>query len=508
MRNLTKLIFSRVVIVSLLILLQLGVLLVGLLRFSTYWKYFNLVLTLIGVVAILVIISDKTDPSYKIAWIIPILAMPLFGTMLYLLFGGNRLSARIKRKMASFEQVLRGALHADPDTDARLAAASTDAARQARYLTGTSFGPVYANTQTEYFPLGDDCFPRMLEELKKAEQYIFLEYFIIGSGRMWDAIFEILKEKAQSGVDVRVIYDDFGCITCLPMGFRKTLREAGIACAVFNPYIPVLSSRLNNRDHRKFMIVDGRVGFTGGINLADEYINQKERFGHWKDNAVLLRGDAVWSMTVMFLSMWNYIHGNVEDVSRYRPAAQETGGQGFVQPYADSPLDFERVGENVYLSLIACAKRQIYITTPYLILDSTMVGALCAAARSGVDVRIITPRIPDKKYVYALTRANYAVLIESGVRIFEYVPGFIHAKTFYVDGEYATVGTVNLDYRSLYLHFEDGVWMYQADCLPAIRDDFEATLAVCEEVTLEFCRKTSRLTRLWQAVLRIFAPLM
>ncbi len=508
MRNLVKLIFSRVVIVSALILLQLSVLLVGLIAFRDYWRWFTFVMGLISVIAILAIISDKTDPSYKIAWIIPILVLPIFGVMLYLLFGGNRLSLRLKRKMASFNLVLQSALHSDQAVCARLEDACPAAARQARYLTATSFGPVYENTETEYFPLGDDCFPRMLEELRKAEHYIFLEYFIIGSGRMWDEILVILKERAAAGVDVRVIYDDFGCITVLPMHFRRDLTAMGIQCKVFNPYIPILSSRLNNRDHRKFMIIDGKVGFTGGINLADEYINEKERFGHWKDNAILLRGDAVWSMTVMFLSMWSYVTGSVEDVEHYRPAPFETNGHGFVQPYADSPLDFERVGENTYLNLIGCAKESVYIMTPYLVPDHTMIGALCAAARSGIDVRIITPRIPDKKYVYALTRSYYEELIESGVRIFEYVPGFIHAKAFWVDGEWATVGTINLDFRSLYLHFEDGVWLYGADCVKAIGRDFEQTMAICEEITLDFCHKTSRLTRLIRAILRVFAPLM
>jgi cardiolipin synthase len=508
MRNLAKLIFSRVVIVSLLILVQLGFLLLGLVAFREYWSWFSAFMRLVSVIAILVIISDKTDPSYKTAWIIPILALPIFGVMLYLIFGGNRLSLRIKRKMASLNQVLQSSLHPDEAVQAHLAEVCAPAARQTVYLESTSFGPVYENTETVYYPLGDVAFPRMLDELRKAERYIFLEYFIIGSGQMWDAVLEILKEKAAAGVDVRVIYDDFGCITVLPMHFRQELTALGIQCSVFNPYIPILSSRLNNRDHRKFMIIDGKVGFTGGINLADEYINQKMRFGHWKDNAIELRGDAVWSMTVMFLSMWNYINGNVDDVAQYRPEPFATEGGGFVQPYADSPLDFERVGENVYLSLIATAKRNVYIMTPYLIVDHAMVGALCTAARSGIDVRIITPHIPDKKYVHALSRAYYEVLVEAGVRIFEYTPGFIHSKVFCVDGVYATVGTVNLDYRSLYLHFEDGVWMYGADCIGAIEQDFAETFAVSEEITLERCRAAGRLTRLVRAVLRVFAPLM
>ncbi len=508
MRNLAKLIFSRVVIVSLLILVQLAALLVGLIVFDEYWSWLSIIMGAIAVIAILVIISDKTDPSYKIAWIIPILALPIFGVALYLLFGGNRLSARLKRKMAAFDQILRQTLHADGTALAALAAACPEAERQSVYLTRVSAGPVYENTETEYFPLGDVCFPRMLEELRKAEKYIFLEYFIIGSGRMWSEIEQILKEKAAAGVDVRVIYDDFGCIQVLPMHFQRNLRAMGIRCRVFNPYIPILSGRLNNRDHRKFMIIDGKVGFTGGINLADEYINEKLRFGHWKDNAILLRGAAVWSMTVMFLAMWDYINETTEDIERFRPEQIETSGRGFVQPYADSPLDFEHVGENVYLSLIATARRSIYIMTPYLVIDHTMIGALCTAAQSGIDVRIITPHIPDKKYVHALSRAYYEVLIEAGVRIFEYTPGFVHSKVFYVDGRFATVGTINLDFRSLYLHFENGVWMYNTDCIAAIEDDFRETFAVSTEITGEYCRKAGRLVRLVRAVLRVFAPLM
>ncbi len=509
MRNLAKLIFSRVVIVSLLLLLQLGVLLLGLLVFREHRAWFTVVMNVIGVIAILFIISDQSDPSYKIAWIIPIIALPVFGVMLYILFGGNRLSLRLKRKMASFDQTMQIALQKDPAVTGRLTESDASAARLSDYLTNTSFGPVYENTETTYYPLGDDCYPQMLSELRKAERYIFIEYFIIGSGKMWDGIREILAQKAAEGVDVRVIYDDFGCITVLPMHFRQELAKLGIQCACFNPYIPILSSRLNNRDHRKFMIIDGKVGFTGGINLADEYINEKERFGHWKDNAIRLRGDAVWSMTVMFLSMWNYVNNITgEDLSRYRPEPLQTQGRGFVQPYADHPLDFERVGENVYLRMIANAKNTIYIMTPYLIINHTMTGALCLAARSGVDVRIITPHIPDKKYVHTLTRAYYETLIEAGVRIFEYTPGFIHSKVFWVDGEYATVGTVNLDYRSLYLHFENGVWLCSADCVDAVGQDFTDTLPLCEEITLEACRRVSGFTRLVRAVLRLFAPLM
>jgi cardiolipin synthase len=349
----------------------------------------------------------------------------------------------------------------------------------------------------------------MLEEMKKAEHYLFLEYFIIEEGEMWGPMVEIMRERASAGVDVRLIYDDFGCVTKLPTNYRRKMEAMGIKCCVFNPYIPILSARLNNRDHRKLLIIDGKVGFTGGINLADEYINRVERFGHWKDAGILLRGEAVWSMTIMFLAMWEYVRGTREDIENYRPAlpAAETY-HGYVQPYTDYPLDNEPVGETVYLNLISKARDYVYIMTPYLIIDNEMVTALTTAAKSGIDVRIITPHIPDKWYVHALTRAYYELLVEAGVRIYEYTPGFIHSKVFCVDGQYATVGTINLDFRSLYLHFENGVWLYDADCIGQVEADFKKTFPICQEISLEQCRATKWYVRLGRACLRLFAPLM
>ena len=328
---------------------------------------------------------------------------------------------------------------------------------------------------------------------------------------MWDTILEILKEKVKQGVEVRVIYDDMGCIMTLPYRYDRKLEALGIQCCVFNPFIPVLTSRLNNRDHRKICVIDGHTGFTGGINLADEYINAYEKHGHWKDTAVLLRGEAVWNLTVMFLSMWDYIHGINEDFAPYKPSVhltEQVESDGYVQPYSDNPLDGESVGETVYLNLINRAKRYVYINTPYLILDNEMATALRMAAKSGVDVRIVTPHIPDKWYVHAVTRAYYQMLLESGVRIYEYTPGFVHAKTFVVDDEYATVGTVNLDYRSLYLHFECGVLLYRSSSVAAVKEDYLKTLEVCQDVTLEECRRVPLIRQLGRAVLRVFAPLM
>ena len=509
MHNLFKLLFQRVVVVSLCILLQIVAVWMGMVWFSDYSVWFNRFLNLISLLAVLKIISDDVNSSYKLAWIIPILALPVFGISIYLLFGGNRVSRSIRKKLIAMDQMHKDQLIQDPKVMEEAEQLDHQARLQMNYLTGVARCPVYHNTYTEYFPVGEPCFARMKEELAKAKHYIFLEYFIIGEGKMWDEILAILQEKAAQGVDVRVIYDDFGCILQLPIGYHKRLEALGIQCKVFAPYVPVMSPRLNNRDHRKFMIIDGLVGFTGGINLSDEYINAKERFGHWKDCGILLRGEAVWSMTVMFLSLWNYITDWREPARAYRPFYEpEEGEMGFVQPFADSPLDGESVGETVFLNLIGKAKKSVYIMTPYLILDGKMTNALRLAAKTGIDVRIITPGIPDKKYVYALTKANYEPLRRAGVRIFEYSPGFIHSKTCCVDGEYAVVGTVNLDFRSLYLHFEDGVFCYRSTCLEQVKQDFEGTFPICHEVSLQECRETKLYQRIFRSLLRVFSPLM
>lgn len=355
-------------------------------------------------------------------------------------------------------------------------------------------------------------FPAFLEELKKAERYIFLEYFIIAEGKMWNAVTDILRQKAGEGVDVRVIYDDMGCIMLLPQNYARKLNAMGIRCQVFNRFIPVLSARLNNRDHRKIGIIDGKVAFTGGVNFADEYINEYERFGHWKDNAVMLRGDAAWSMTVMFLTMWDYLdtHGeSVQSYAHYRPQepVKDENASGWVQPYTDTPLDSEAVGETIYLNMIHRAERYIWITTPYLIIDELLENALCTAAKCGIDVRIITPGIGDKFMVYEATKSYYRHLIQSGVKIYEYTPGFIHAKTFLCDDRYATVGTVNLDFRSLYLHFECGVWMYQSDVIADIKEDYQRTLEKCRLVREEDCHNNF-LRGLFRAILALLAPMM
>ena len=505
-----KVLFRRVVIVGLSILLQVAFMIATVHWLSEYRAWIRIFMGVLSALSVVYILYDRTNASYKIAWILLILIFPVAGISIYLTFGGRRLSASGRRRMLLAQDLVRQNLLQERITWETLAALSDPAAVNTRYLHHVSGFPVYDNTHTEYFPLGDLLYPRMLEELKRAERYIFLEYFIIAKGAMWDGILEILKEKAAQGLDVRVMYDDFGCIDYLPANYHKELEAMGIRTKVFNPFLPVMSGRLNNRNHRKLMIVDGKVGFTGGVNLADEYINRKERFGHWKDSGLLLQGEGVWAMTVMFLAMWDSQTGETEDYAYFRPdyTYRLAGGEGFVQPFCDTPLDNEDIAESILLNMFQRAARSIYIMTPYLILDDKIMSALLTAAKGGLDVRIITPHIPDKWYVHAVSRAHYELLTEAGVRIYEYTPGFIHSKIYLVDDRYAVAGTVNLDFRSLYLHYENAVYLFEATCVEEIAQDFRDTFPICEEITWRKCRKTRLPQRLLAAALRMFSPLM
>jgi len=511
MKMLIKLLFNRVSLVGVPILLQIFALVMIIWRFSNYFVYFYVICTLLSVVALLRILTGKTNSAYKIAWIVPIMLFPIFGGLFYLLFGGNKLSIRSIRKMQVIQKKMIKSLVQDKAVIQEIQIQDPSVANQSHYLESYSFCPVYQNTTSKYLTPGERMYEHLLVELKKAERYIFLEYFLIQEGLMWNTILDILVEKAGLGVDVRVMYDDLGCLLTLPYGYDKQLERLGIKCCVFNPFTPVLSTRINNRDHRKIAVIDGYTAFTGGINLADEYINAYQRYGHWKDSAILIQGDAAWSITVMFLSLWSHYKRIDEDFEQYRPAAKHTTtfvSDGYVQPFGDSPLDGESLGETVYLNLISKAERYAYINTPYLILNNVMITALCSAAKRSVDVRIVTPHIADKWFVHAVTRANYDVLVESGVKIYEYTPGFIHSKTIVVDDDLAVVGTINLDYRSLYLHFECGVWLYKTQSVLEVKEDFLRTLEQCESVTEEDCQAVKWYKRLCRSVLSVFAPLM
>lgn len=503
--------FSRFVIVSLLILFQLALLFMTAVRFTEYFVFYWLASFLLALGLTLAIVKRKDTAEYKIAWLATVLLIPVFGGMMYLIFSGNRLTKRRKGKMSRINEGMKKLETREALVNA-IDARCPSAGFQSRYIAHVAACPPATNTEVTYFPLGDTMYPAFLSELEKAEKYIFLEYFIIADGKMWNGILDILTKKAKAGLDVRLIYDDMGCITRLPSDFPKRMAERGIRCHAFNRFVPVLSARLNNRNHRKIGVIDGKVAFTGGINLADEYINEEVRFGHWKDTAVLLRGDAAWNMTVMFLSMWEYLDHNgavAETYEPYRPAdfGKPVADGGYVQPYTDNPLDNEPVGKTIYLNMINRAEKYVYITTPYLIIDELLETALCNAAKSGVDVRIITPGIPDKKMIHETTRAYYQHLIENGVRVYEYTPGFIHAKTFVCDDRYATVGTVNLDFRSLYLHFECGVWMYDVPAVSDVKADFLATIEKSYPVSSDDFRG-GFFRELFRSVMILLAPLM
>ena len=509
-KKMKKIMYRRVLVVGLFILLQLAVMLATMLWLSDYRRWVQTALTVLSGVSVLYLLYDSANSSYKIAWIILILAFPVAGISIYMTFGGRRLSRRERQKIYKADDLVRKNLWQEKITLETLQSISDPGAAISTYLYNTTGFPAYDNTATEYFSQGEEAYSRLLEDLVRAERYIFLDYFIIDEGVMWDGILRILKEKAASGVDVRVIYDDFGCITTLPRYYERELAGMGIRAQIFNPIKPVPSGRLNNRSHRKILVVDGKVAYTGGFNLADEYINEEERFGHWKDCGIRMEGEGVWAMTVMFLSMWDSQTGEEEELSAFRPEYpyRLAGGEGFVQPYCDSPLDKEDVSENLLVNLFQRAVHSIYIMTPYLILDDKITSSLLCAAKSGVDVRIITPHIPDKWYVHAVTRAHYEMLTEAGVRVYEYTPGFIHSKVYLVDDRYAVTGTVNLDFRSLYLHFENAVFLYEPTCINSVGDDFRRTFEQSEEITWRKCRNTGLRQRLIRAILRVFAPLM
>ena len=509
MNVLLKRVVQRVILLVSSFILQIGVISFFLLKYSESFFDFYLASLTLSIIIVFIIINNKSNPSYKIAWIVPVMIFPIFGGLFYLLYGGNKLSTREKLKMVIQNIEMTNSLKQDDEIIKKIGDKSIYAKNQSEYILNYAKCPVYNNTETTYFKIGEEKFEALLRELKKAEKFIFLEYFIIQEGKMFNSILEILEEKAKQGVDVRLIYDDVGCIVTLPHNYKNTLEAKGIKCRVFNPIKPFFTRRLNNRDHRKIVVIDGDVGFTGGINLADEYINEYEKHGYWKDAGIMLKGDAVWNLTVMFLSMWDYIDNKEEDYIKFKPSKNKYyNSKEYVQPFDDSPLINEPIGETVYLNLINKAKDYIYINTPYLIIDNEMATALKIAAKSGVDIKIVTPYIPDKKFVHAVTKSYYESFIKDGIEIYEFTPGFMHAKTFVVDDEYGVVGSINLDFRSLYLHYECGVWLYKTESIKSMKDDYLETLKRCHKVTMEECKNTSSIRKVLRLIIRMFAPLL
>ena len=472
-------------------------------------KWISSGLSLISVLVAIHVVSRHEKSGFKLTWVFSILALPVFGGLFYLFTRLQPSTVRFRKHVLRSLEAVASRLSPDPEGLAEAERQCPESALLPRYLQNCARFPVYADGRTQYFPSGESYFQSLLEELPKAQKYIFLESFILAEGYMWDAVLQILREKVRQGVLVRVLYDDMGCFFTLPRHYRATLEQMGIECQVFNPFVPFVSLLQNNRDHRKIISIDGRIAYTGGVNLADEYINRLNRFGTWRDAGILVEGSAAWSLTLMFLQMWSLATRQKPVYDRYLPHMETPFPPSgcAVQPYADSPLDKENVAEHVYMRLIQSAQKTLYISTPYLVVDDAMISALTLAAKSGVDVRILTPERWDKRLVHITTRSYYRDLLSAGVRIWEFSGGFNHAKTFVVDHKIATVGTINLDYRSLYLHFECGVCLYGGQSVADVERDFFQTIAHCREIHLEDCR-AGWFKRTALEILRLFAPLM
>ncbi len=507
MNKLLKKVFSRTVVTALLIVIQVAWLAALLLRLGNSLPAIQTVLRILSLVAILFVIKSDMNPSYKIGWILLIAVLPILGGLMYVIFGNKRPTKYMREMLRA--QLEKSAEYLDTQ-ESITGELDGGAAGLFKYLEGSAGYPTAKNTTVRYYRVGEEMYADLLPELEKAEKFIFLEYFIIRPGEMWDGVLEILKRKAAAGVDVRIIYDDMGCIDILPANYNATLEGWGIRTMAFNRFVPAVSLVMNNRDHRKITVIDGKVGFTGGINISDEYINVKERFGHWKDTGLMLKGPGVFNLTLMFLEMWNAFNKDGDGYAEFIPDSFEECGSaddGYVLSFSDSPLDNESVGESVYTDMLYQAKDYIYITTPYLAIDSELQTALCMAAKRGVDVRMITPGIPDKKLVYRLTRSYYPTLLRAGVKIYEYTPGFIHAKSFVCDDKLCVVGTINMDYRSLYLHFECGTLMYNNPEIKQVKKDDLDTMEKCRKVELSDM-KTNFLGELFDSFLRSVAPLL
>ena len=517
------------------ILLEAAFIIVMITKLNQYAEIINLMTRLLAGVLVLKLYASDQTSSMKMPWVILILVFPIMGVGLYLLIGLNGGTLKMRERYAQIDRELLPLLPNDSECRETLGRKIPKAGNIADYIQRNASYPVYQNTDVIYYDEAVKGLEAQLEDLAKAEKFIFMEYHAIEDKQSFGELKEILARKAKEGVEVRLFYDDIGSIGFINTDFIQRMEAEGIQCRVFNRLMPVLNVFMNNRDHRKITVIDGKIGFTGGYNLADEYFNITHPYGYWKDTGVRLEGDAVRSLTVMFLEMWNAIKYTDTDYTPYFPqdgaqpheaglagsaadrgvgAAQSDANiaadsaSGFVQPYADSPLDGEPVGENVYMGVVKAASEYVYFTTPYLIISDEMSRELCLAAKRGVDVRIVTPGIPDKKLVYRVTRSYYAQLASAGVRIFEYTPGFLHAKQCVSDDVTATVGTINLDYRSLYFHFENGVFLHRCGAVQKVREDFEDIFPVCREVTEQYAEKQSAAMKFGQCVLRLIAPLL
>lgn len=501
--------FSRLGLFLLLLVLQVFALFSVFHWFEEILPYLLGGTTLFTVGMVLYLLNSQLDPTAKITWLIVIMLLPVFGSLLFWYTLSDIGHRAVKVRLNQLFLQTADSIHQSSEVMESFSKETPGGAALAHYIRRTGDYPVFDRTSVTYFPLGEDKWEEMLKQLKQAKSFIFMEYFIVDEGLMWGKILEILAQKAKEGVEVRVMYDGTCEFALLPHDYPKRLKALGIQCKVFSPVSPFISTHYNYRDHRKILVIDGHTAFNGGVNLADEYINHVQKFGHWKDTAVMLKGEAVKSFTLMFLQMWN-IDERAPEFDRYinHPACAPGQTSGFIIPYGDNPLDKDKVGERVYMDILNRAKRYVHIMSPYLILDGEMETALKFAAERGVEVCLILPGIPDKIVPYSLAKSHYASLLESGVRIYEYTPGFVHAKVFVCDDEEAVAGTINLDYRSLYHHFECATYMYGTNCISEMEKDYQNTLEKCRKVTPETIHREKRFIKLMGYVMKVLAPLM
>ncbi len=495
---------KKILIVIVGVVLQFGFLIGIQLFFTEKIALIGFFYEIASILIILAILKDSTRLSHDIPWLILILLFPIFGIILFMTLGRSYSKSKLSKSIIKYEKINNQYLIQDEGIKNEINSKDLD---NLKYILNNSGYPIHKDNEVTYYPFGEDFYPELLKELKKAKKFIFMEYFIINKGIMWDEILDILKEKSLSGVDVRIIYDDMGSLTTLPPQYSKELADYKIKCISFNELSPFKGVFMNNRDHRKMTVIDGRVAFSGGVNISDEYINLKLRLGIWKDNGIKIVGSSVWNFTVMFLTMWNAHVNEDKDISHFKyQSNNKNRDNGFIVPYGISPNHKDLVGEDIYINMINSAKKYLYIMTPYLIIDTDMVNSLIRASKRGVDVRIVIPGIPDKKIVYAQTNSFFTVLNDGGVKIYRYEPGFIHSKVFLSDDNKAVVGTINMDYRSLYLHFENGIYMEDVYEIKDIKNDFEETFSQSKQLDDEDI-KPGFIKNIWYAILRLLAPL-
>lgn len=511
-KGIISMVFSRFGIVLVLLALQILVLLGLFLKFSQLAPHYYIISAVFYIFMITVIVNSDHDASSKITWLTIMAFLPIFGALLYIYTTVDIGHRVLKKRVTQILKNTKNKITQDKSVIDKAEEICPDVADLNYYLNKSGRFPLYENTDVTYYPIGEKMFQSMLVELNKAKDFIFMEYFIVDDGYMWDNILEVLIKKANEGVDVRVMYDGTCEFALLPRTYPSSLEKLGIHCKVFSPVSPFISTHYNYRDHRKIMVIDGKTAYNGGINMADEYINYTHKYGHFKDVGVMLKGDAVDSFTLMFLQMWS-VNERHCDFSKYLNVGDSlsAGGyfsNGFVMPFGDCPLDEYDVGKSVYMDILNRAKDYVYIMTPYMIMDGELENSLTFSAERGVDVRIILPHISDSFVAQALAKTHYKNLLDAGVKVYEYTPGFVHAKVFVSDDVKAVVGSINMDYRSLYHHFECATYMYGTRCIDDIKSDYKDTLAKCQQVTYESIKKDKWYIKLIGKVIKFVAPLI